>query len=226
MKHLHIIKKALAKEAGLIFYVSHKLCPRGHFSERWTAGGGCRDCRLERAIRDADYIKQRDLDYRAKNRNEILERGRKRYHDNPQKHRELVYKYQKDNPEKRATWSASTYQRHSEKIKQAHREYYQKNPETFAAIRNRRRARFAGAEGSHSKEEIIDLLGKQSCKCATCTIKLKKSGAGIYHVDHIMPLAKGGSNWISNIQLLCPGCNLRKHDKHPLDWAKQNGKLL
>lgn len=226
MKHLHIIKKSLAVKAGLVFYVSHKLCPKGHFSERWTAGGGCRDCRLERYARDGDKIRARERERRLENLDHHLAMGRARYQANKESHRIKVREYEKKNPEKRAAWGAASYQRNSEKIKKAHREYYQKNPETFAAIRNRRRARFAGAEGSHSKQEIIALLVKQSCKCATCTIKLKKSGEGIYHVDHIMPLAKGGSNWISNIQLLCPGCNLRKHDKHPLDWAKENGKLL
>jgi 5-methylcytosine-specific restriction endonuclease McrA len=41
-----------------------------------------------------------------------------------------------------------------------------------------------------------------------------------------MPLFLGGSNWISNIQLLCPTCNLKKYKKHPVDWARENGLLL
>jgi 5-methylcytosine-specific restriction endonuclease McrA len=41
-----------------------------------------------------------------------------------------------------------------------------------------------------------------------------------------MPLARGGSNWISNIALACPTCNKRKGAKHPIDWAQQNGRLL
>ncbi len=32
-------------------------------------------------------------------------------------------------------------------------------------------------------------------------------------VDHIQPLAKGGSNDFSNLQTLCSRCNLQKSDK-------------
>ncbi|MDQ2762007.1 MAG: HNH endonuclease [Pseudomonadota bacterium] len=33
------------------------------------------------------------------------------------------------------------------------------------------------------------------------------------HFDHVIPVAKGGSNEGANIQLLCQPCNLKKSDK-------------
>lgn len=46
------------------------------------------------------------------------------------------------------------------------------------------------------------------------------------HRDHIFPLALGGDNSPSNIQMLCPACNLSKHAKHPIDFAQSRGLLL
>jgi 5-methylcytosine-specific restriction endonuclease McrA len=47
-----------------------------------------------------------------------------------------------------------------------------------------------------------------------------------FHVDHKIALANGGTNDRSNIELLCPPCNLRKHAKDPIVWARENGRLL
>jgi 5-methylcytosine-specific restriction endonuclease McrA len=32
-------------------------------------------------------------------------------------------------------------------------------------------------------------------------------------VDHVVPVSKGGTNELSNLQLLCPACNMTKSDK-------------
>lgn len=83
-----------------------------------------------------------------------------------------------------------------------------------------------GAEGSHTGKDVQAIFQNQRGLCANCKKKLFKSGAKKYHVDHVIPLAKGGSNWPSNLQCLCPTCNMRKGAKDPLDWAKENGRLL
>ncbi|MEC4986672.1 MAG: HNH endonuclease [Oscillatoria sp. PMC 1068.18] len=45
--------------------------------------------------------------------------------------------------------------------------------------------------------------------CKSCQ---KKSYQTILNIDHIVPLAKGGSNDISNLQTLCRSCNQKKKD--------------
>lgn len=35
------------------------------------------------------------------------------------------------------------------------------------------------------------------------------------HIDHIVPFSRGGKNHISNYQLLCAECNLRKSNTIP-----------
>lgn len=79
------------------------------------------------------------------------------------------------------------------------------------------------AEGHYEKKDIEKLESNQKGKCVNCHVKLNRTG---YHVDHIFPIFLGGSNWPSNLQLLCPSCNCKKNAKHPLEWAKENGRLL
>ena len=63
----------------------------------------------------------------------------------------------------------------------------------------------------------------QRWTCIVCRCDLRKSG---YHMDHNMPLAKGGAHSPHNIQLLCPTCNVRKSAKHPVDFMQERGYLL
>lgn len=45
--------------------------------------------------------------------------------------------------------------------------------------------------------------------CKTDITKLINQQNGV-HYDHVLPLAKGGMNDITNLQLLCENCNLKK----------------
>lgn len=78
------------------------------------------------------------------------------------------------------------------------------------------------AEGSYPKELPAHMYLLQRGKCANCKKALKNK----YHVDHIHPIAKGGTNYPENLQLLCASCNCKKHAKDPFVWANENGRLL
>jgi len=51
-------------------------------------------------------------------------------------------------------------------------------------------------------------LGKHNYKCCSCGISVKNKSN--FHIDHIIPLSKGGSVDENNLQLLCRSCNLKK----------------
>lgn len=108
-----------------------------------------------------------------------------------------------------------------EKENTAHSAWMKKHPGKRSLYERKRKAIKLGAEGMHTEEDIRRLYFLQKGKCVVCKIKLNK-----YHVDHIMPLALGGSNAAGNIQLLCPACNMSKHSKHPIDFMQSRGFLL
>lgn len=70
------------------------------------------------------------------------------------------------------------------------------------------------------------LLSLQRGKCAACAVRLRGRGPLKYHLDHIEPLALGGPHCDSNMQLLCPSCNIRKSAKDPVLFMRGMGKLL
>jgi 5-methylcytosine-specific restriction endonuclease McrA len=113
-----------------------------------------------------------------------------------------------------------------EKVSAAKRKWADANPESAVACQSRRRALKAASSGSYTRKDVTGLLEMQRGKCASCACKLKKSGKHRYHVDHVMPLAKGGSNGRENIQILCPPCNLKKSAKDPYLFAQSMGRLF
>lgn len=74
----------------------------------------------------------------------------------------------------------------------------------------KRRTRLMSADGTHSFEEWEILKAQYDFTCVRCgmrepEIKLTQ--------DHIIPLSKGGSDNIENIQPLCRSCNSIKNTK-------------
>ena len=76
-------------------------------------------------------------------------------------------------------------------------------------LRNRR-ARIKHNGGTHTVGEWENLKAQYNWACPCCY----KSEPDIkLTADHIIPLCKGGSNNIENIQPLCLGCNVKKMTK-------------
>ncbi len=85
--------------------------------------------------------------------------------------------------------------------------HYANNKDAFKARARNRKAQVRGAEGRHTKADIQRILIEQNYSCTVCLSDLRQTK---YHVDHVVPICKGGSNWPNNLQCLCPPCNLSK----------------
>jgi 5-methylcytosine-specific restriction endonuclease McrA len=124
---------------------------------------------------------------------------------------------EKKNARRRA-WGLNNAQRHRETNKR----WRDSHPIEVGLFRKRWRAARRNSQiGPITAAQILDLYVKQRGLCAICRKKLTEQ-----HVDHIEPLAKGGAHVINNLQLLCPPCNVRKSDRHPIEHMQSLGFLL
>lgn len=185
---------------------------RGHLSERATVNGWCFECKSMTAKKH----------YKA-NPEPAIRRAKKRYEEKADEIKAYSLWYAKENKERHRENGRRWALKNRDKTAAYLRKYRKENPEKIRAFRINRRARMMNAEGSHDENDIMALYELQKGKCINCQVSFKHSG---YHIDHIMPLAKGGSNWPSNLQLLCPSCNSRKSAKDPIQWANENGRLF
>jgi hypothetical protein len=215
-----IITRAEAKVAGLRLYRTGKECKHGHSSERFTDNGACTECarKLSQSGARREYMSR----YRADHAETAREYHANWRIENAAKLKEYHAGWRKDNPDAVGRYRVNYCAANTDRTRERNRLWHKKSPAKSRANVLNRIARKRAAEGRHTAAEIADLMQKQKCKCANCHVSLK---AG-YHADHIQPLARGGSNWISNIQLLCPTCNFRKNAKDPFKFAQENGRLL
>jgi len=192
-------------------------------------------------------------EYYENNREDILEKNRNRYLQNQEKEHERSRKYYWDNHEKERERGLFYLEKHREEARERGRLYYQlrkgtalhkikearkrtywkrreqeiekvkewqrKNPEKHRANKSKYRSRVINAPGSHTAEDIKLHYKTQCGRCWWCQVELGNS----WHVDHRIPLSRGGNNGTGNIVIACPTCNLSKNDKMPWEWI---GRLL
>jgi 5-methylcytosine-specific restriction endonuclease McrA len=171
----------------------------------------CKDCSNSSSAsarnKRADYYRSKKSDWLQKNKH--LRSA-------------TTKKYYKNNKEKISQYHRVRYENNRESILARCREWAANNVEKRKAIGQNRRARVLAAEGSFTGDDIARLYQLQRGKCVVCYSKLDKS----YHIDHIVPIARGGDNYPNNLQLLCPTCNRRKAAKDPVAFMREIGRLL
>jgi len=218
------------------------------YNKSSSKDGLCTECKSCSAARSLEYRSKNkekasiaNKDYYISNREKIAAVAKEYRIKNKDKLSESQRNYNFVNSSKISANKGAKYAESSSQIKAMNRAYYAANRDKIAeqkkeyrsanqdkiiAHNRNARARRRDADGRHTALEVALIFSLQRGLCASCHAALLKSGPRRYHVDHIMPLALGGSNDKGNLQCLCQICNLSKNSKDPTVWANENGRLL
>jgi len=191
-----IIARKDALAQGLKYYFTGKPCKNGHVSKRWSVHRTCVGC-----------INDFHARWYVANRDKKLKKNKQYLKDNPDKNRRAALKWRNQNLERARQYASKWYS----------------DSENNRAHGNKRRARKLGAGGTHTRDDLRAILKLQHHICVYCPADLRKEKR---HVDHIVPLALGGTNGKENLQYLCAPCNLSKGAKDPIAFAREVGLLL
>ena len=121
--------------------------------------------------------------------------------------REYYYKNLEKERESRRKSTRKYRLKYPERSRVSSARYKKENPDKIRAILNARRSRKTQAGGHFTTEQWADLCRAAGFRCLCC--RKKKS----LEADHVVPVSKGGTSWIENIQPLCGACNKRKRAK-------------
>ena len=182
-------------------------------------------------------------EYRRIHAEQVNARNRMKYQENTeakakkaayyQEHIEQIRLLRKEHQKLRAKeiqeYKKARYKEFAESFKEQKKDYYRVNAEEIKKRRKELRKmhplRYVGvdkahfakrcalkvqAEGKFTYKDWLELKAKYNFSCLCCG---RKEPDIRLTADHVVPLVKGGTNDISNIQPLCISCNSRKHSK-------------
>ena len=159
---------------------------------------------------------------------EMLKWGREYYERNSEKQMEKTIKWREENPTKWKKLVRKSYLKNKEKIKETSKTYRKNHVEELKAQKkeyrkteackiatknnnNRRRSeKIKTSNGTISTKALKELIIKQDYKCKYCNCDLDFSVKNSVHLDHVVPLSKGGTHTIENVVYSCASCNLQK----------------
>lgn len=141
------------------------------------------------------------------------------YKNNINKLRQYGAEYYKDHINEKRQYDIEYYKSHADEIRKCKAEYRKNHPAEIAARSAMRRAQkrnafvnLTPAEKTQIKELYRQARKDLVVKCYLCG---KRIPLGHRHVDHIMPLSKGGKHHFCNLAIVCDSCNQSKYTKLP-----------
>ena len=196
---------------------------RGKYGFQPKCKGCCKQYRQANKIK----INMRVKKWRESNKEKISVQRKKHRQANKVKINVRVKKYRRDNKEELSIKRKKYRQINKEKIIIQQREYQQINKEKISARHKKYRKdnpdkvnNYIANYRAKKFSQIYILTETEKDQIELLYRKRQELGSG-WHVDHIIPISKGGFHHPANLQIVTAQYNLQKHDK--LDFRLPTG---
>jgi len=168
---------------------------------------------------DPETRKKKRRAYSQTHKAEKAEYDTARYLENREERLKYAAAYNKKHAIKIAQRQAEYYLLHKMELLQHMAKDYKEHPSKYIARAAKRRALKAGAlvnatPGQQDEVKEIYKSAREGLK-VRCYLCGKLIPMGHRHVDHIIPLSRGGLHLPSNLAVACDKCNLHKSAKLP-----------
>jgi len=205
-------KRGDVREDGMVFWKYESSCKDGEY---WLS----KEKFEKKKKRQAELLAK----YYSKNANAHKERVRDRYVKNKITIREQlkvsrlknIDRYREKGRESSRLWRKKNPTKYKENLQN----WIKENPDKYKLITTKGNSRRRAAEKNntpdltHNQKLIIETIYLQR-------IRLEKKLGIQFHVDHVIPISKGGLHIPSNLQVLPAKLNLKKNSKNSLRWEQ------
>lgn len=148
----------------------------------------------------------------------VRDRARDWGRANPERNRQRVASWSHQNAERKSALDREWRAKNSERKKENDRRWRDNNLERDRLNRRlreaRRRERKRNAPGYATQKQVMDRVAYYGWKCWVCRGPFEQ-------IDHVVPLALGGSGWPANLRPICAFCNQSKGARRPLDFIRR-----
>lgn len=123
-----------------------------------------------------------------------------------------------NNPDKVAAKRKAWKQNNPEKVSEYMKQYFSENQEMVRnAARKRRALKLQNGHEPYSEKDVLEMYGDN---CHICGVQVdleaprstqREGWQNGLHIDHLVPLSRGGSDSLENVRPAHGKCNLKKH---------------
>ena len=189
----------------------------------------CKKCKSESDKRSYEKNREKRIAnmkrYYNENKDWFLDECKKYREQNKEKIAEYKKDWAKQNRGRKSLQEKAWRENNEEKNRQMKRRWYSKNRDRVYSNLLKRRSlkfnvRFRGVKR-------LDILNRDNWTCKECGVQVHDGNINDKlkaHIDHIIPISKGGDSTPENLQVLCRTCNLSKRDRTDL-VIKNDGQM-